>query len=262
MQNIQETPPKNTYKKRKLARLWPVFIVLSGFFAFFALGLDDYLSFEALSTHRDALQAWVEAHGAWAVLAYIGLYGALVAFSLPGAVWLTLGAGFVFGAFWAGIYTVVGATIGAGLIFLAARYALADFFRAKAGSGLARMEDGFRKNAFSYLLFLRLVPVFPFWLVNLVPALLGMGFAPYMLATAVGIVPGTFVFAGVGAGLGHVFATGQRPDLGIIFAPQILWPMVALAGLSLLPVGFRLWRGRQNATARAERDDLSKGDRA
>ena len=131
---------------------------------------------------------------------------------------------------------VLAATCGATLIFLAARYAFADYFHAKAGPALHRMEDGFRKNAMSYLLFLRLVPVFPFWLVNLVPALLGVPMRTYIIATFFGIMPGSLVFCWVGSGLGVVLDQGEKPDLGIIFEPAILYPMIGLAILSLIPV--------------------------
>ncbi|MFC1674253.1 TVP38/TMEM64 family protein, partial [Pseudomonadota bacterium] len=143
----------------------------------------------------------------------------------------------------AGAYVVVGATLGAAAIFLAARYAFADLFHAKAGSSLAKMEHGFRDNAFSYMLFLRLVPVFPFWLVNLVPALLDVKLRTYVVATLIGIIPGTFIYAHVGAGLGEVFDQGGTPDLGIIFAPEVLLPILALAGLSLVPIAYKKLKG-------------------
>jgi uncharacterized membrane protein YdjX (TVP38/TMEM64 family) len=131
---------------------------------------------------------------------------------------------------------VIAATIGATLLFLAARTALGDVLRAKAGPGLRKLEDGFKRDALSYLLVLRLVPAFPFFLVNLAPAFLGVSLRTYLIGTFFGIMPGTFVFASVGAGLGAVFDRGERPDLSIILSPPVLLPLLALAALALVPV--------------------------
>ena len=111
------------------------------------------------------------------------------------------------------------------------------------------MEDGFRENALSYLLFLRLIPLFPFWLVNLVPAFLGVSTLTYVIGTFFGIIPGTFVFASVGNGLGAVLDAGQDPDLGIIFKPEILGPLIALAVISLLPIGYKKYQARKKSAA-------------
>ena len=137
------------------------------------------------------------------------------------------------------VLVVFAATLGAVAVFLVARYALADFFRAKMGGAGERMEACFRENALSYLLFLRLVPVFPFWFVNLVPAFLGVSLRTYAIGTFVGIIPGSAVFCSVGNGLGAVFDAGGTPDLGVIFQPKILGPIIALAILSLVPIVYR-----------------------
>jgi uncharacterized membrane protein YdjX (TVP38/TMEM64 family) len=121
--------------------------------------------------------------------------------------------------------------------------------RAKAGPFLTKMEDGFRENAMSYLLVLRLVPLFPFWLVNLVPAFLGVPTGTYVIGTFFGIIPGTFVFASVGNGLGALLDAGQDPNLGIIFQPNVLGPLIALALLSLVPVAYKKYQARKNLSA-------------
>jgi len=139
---------------------------------------------------------------------------------------------------------VVGATAGAVLLFLIARTALGEPLRARAGPWLSKMADGFRADAFNYLLVLRLVPIFPFWLVNLVPALLGVPLSTFALATAIGIVPGSLVYASVGAGLGVVLERGEEPDLGLLFEPAVLLPLLGLAALALLPVAWRRLRAR------------------
>jgi len=225
-------------------RLLPVAILIAGLVAFFALGLDSYLSFEALRQHREELTTFVAGNFAVAALLYLAVYVVIVAFSLPGGAVMSLAGGFLFGVVSGSILTVFGATIGATALFVAARTAFADVMRAKAGSAIRRMRQGFQENAFSYLLFLRLIPIFPFWLVNLVPALLNVRLGVFILATFVGIIPGTIVYVSVGNGLGAIFESGQDPNLGIILQPEILLPLLGLAVLSLVPVLYKRWRGR------------------
>jgi uncharacterized membrane protein YdjX (TVP38/TMEM64 family) len=143
------------------------------------------------------------------------------------------------------IVAVIGATAGATVVFLIAKTALGDTLRAKAGPRIRRMEEGFREDALNYLLFLRLIPLFPFWLVNIVPAFLGVRLGVYLVGTFLGIIPGGIVYASVGNGLGAVFDAGGTPDLGIIFRPEILLPIMGLALLALLPVGYRKYKARQ-----------------
>jgi uncharacterized membrane protein YdjX (TVP38/TMEM64 family) len=226
-------------------RIMPLLIIVVGLITFFVLGGHEYLSFATLAEHRGALLEWYAANALLAAVGFWAFYALAVAFSLPGAVWLTLMGGFIFGTGMAMVLTISSATVGAALIFLAARYALADYLHAKAGGMVRKMEDGFRENAFSYLLVLRLVPIFPFWLVNLVPALLGMRFGSYTLATFIGIIPGSFVYCSLGNGLGALFEQGQQPDLGIIFQPDVLTPIVGLAVLSLVPVVYKKLRARK-----------------
>lgn len=234
-------------KMAVLRRLVPLFILIAAFIGFFAFGFDRYVSFEALRAHRAELTEFVAENHLMAAALFMILYAAATAVSLPGGAVLTIAGGFLFGTVFATVYVVLGATMGAVALFLAARTALGNFLRARAGGMLRRMEDGFRENAFSYLLFLRLIPVFPFWLVNLVPAFLGVPLRTYVLATAIGIVPGSFVYASVGNGLGAVFDAGKSPDLGIIFSPEILLPIIGMALLALLPVVYRKFRGRRDA---------------
>jgi uncharacterized membrane protein YdjX (TVP38/TMEM64 family) len=174
----------------------------------------------------------------------MAIYAAVIALSVPGGAVLTIAGGFLFGTLPATLYVVVAATLGATILFLIARTALGDPLRARAGPWLRRMEAGFAENALSYLLVLRLIPIFPFWLVNLVPAFLGVGLGTYVLGTFFGIIPGSFVYASVGNGLGAVFDAGETPDVGIIFEPSILVPIVGLAVLALLPVAHRKFKAR------------------
>ena len=237
--------PEPSIKSSKALRFLPILLLVAGLVVFFALGLHRYASFSTLAEQRTALLDWVARLGPLAPVVFIGAYIAVVAFSLPGATILTLAGGFVFGTLWGGIYAVTGATIGAIAVFLAARTAFGDALRARAGSAIDRMEGGFRRNALSYLLVLRLIPIFPFFLVNLVPALLGVALPTYVAATFFGIMPGTFVYASVGAGLGAVFDAGGEPDLGVIFSAPVLLPLIGLAVLALAPVAYRRFQARR-----------------
>ncbi|HJS33170.1 MAG TPA: TVP38/TMEM64 family protein [Alphaproteobacteria bacterium] len=237
--------PEPSVKSSKALRFLPILLLGAGLVVFFALGLHRYASFSTLAEQRTALLDWVARLGPLAPVVFIGAYIAVVAFSLPGATILTLAGGFVFGTLWGGIYAVTGATIGAIAVFLAARTAFGDALRARAGSAIDRMEEGFRRDALSYLLVLRLIPIFPFFLVNLVPAFLGVALPTYVAATFFGIMPGTFVYASVGAGLGAVFDAGGEPDLGVIFSAPVLLPLIGLAVLALAPVAYRRFQARR-----------------
>ena len=226
-------------------RLLPIAVLVAGLVAFFAFDLDEFVTLDALKTHRTVLQGWVESQGAVAWLIYAAIYMAAVAFSVPGGSILTIAGGFLFGPYVATSVVVIGATCGATILFLAARYAFADYLRGKAGGAMRRMEAGFNENPVSYMLILRLVPLFPFWLVNLVPAFLGVKIRTYFLCTLFGIIPGTFVYSLVGDGAGAVLDAGGELDLGIIFEPRILAPIVGLAVLACIPIVYKRFRARR-----------------
>ena len=222
-----------------LKRLLPIAFVVAGISAFFAFGLNEYLTFDALREHRGVLLAFVADRPLTAPLVFIAIYGLATALSVPGGVVLTIAGGFLFGTWLGGLYAVVGATIGAVAVFLIAKSALGDVLKRKAGPWMAKMEAGFKENALSYLLILRLVPIFPFWLVNLVPAFLGMPLGSYALGTFVGIIPGGLAYASVGAGLGTVFEQGEAPGLDILADPRVWGPMAALTALALVPIVYK-----------------------
>ena len=228
------------------AKRWlPLLLLAAGLLLFLALGGERYLDPAEWRVQSERLLSLVSDHPLAAPLAYLFLYAALVAFSVPGGAFLTVLGGFLFGPLLATLATVVGATLGATLLFLAARSSLGALFAVKAGPFLKRMEAGFRANALSYLLFLRLVPVFPFWLVNLVPALLNVPLATFVLGTAVGIVPGTFVFALAGSGVGELWRRGAAPGLEDLLRPRVLLALLALALLALVPVAYKAMRARK-----------------
>ncbi len=222
----------------------PLVVIACAAALFFALGFHRYLSFDALRDSRVMLLDLVARHGVIAPMLFILAYVVVTACSLPGALIMTLTGGFLFGTLVGGFYTVIGATLGAIALFVAARTALGDVLRAKAGGALAKLEAGFREDAFNYLIVLRLIPLFPFFVVNLAAALLGTPLLKFIVATFIGIIPGTLVYSSVGSGLGAVFDSGATPNLGIIFSWPVLGPLIGLAILALLPVAYkRLKRG-------------------
>lgn len=228
-----------------LKRFLPVALILAGIGAFFAFGLNQYLTFEALSEHRGTLLAFVADHPFTAPLAFIAIYALATALSVPGGVVLTVAGGFLFGTWFGGFYAVIGATLGAVAIFLIAKSALGDALKNKAGPWMTKMEAGFKENELSYLLILRLVPLFPFWLVNLVPAFLGMSLGTYTIGTFIGIIPGGLAYASVGAGLGTVFDRGAAPGLEILADPKVWGPMAALTALALVPIVYKRFAGKK-----------------
>jgi uncharacterized membrane protein YdjX (TVP38/TMEM64 family) len=228
-----------------MRRLLPLLILSAIAVAAYALGLHRYLDLAQIEAHRESLKALVAARPLVTAIGFVLAYTVAIAISLPGGAILTILGGFLFGTVLGAGLAVVGATAGAALLFLIARTSLGEPLRRRAGPWLARMEAGFRDNALSYLLVLRLVPLFPFWLVNIVPAFLGVPLRTYVLATALGIIPGSLVYASVGNGLGAVLDAGGRPDLGIILSPPILLPLLGLALLALIPVVYKRWQTRR-----------------
>lgn len=222
-----------------------VALVVVALVLFFVLDLGKWLSFAALAEHHEALRGY--ASHPLAPLAFVAVYAGAVALSIPGATILTLTGGLLFGLVLGTLLVVGGATLGAAIVFLIARTAVGDAVRKRAGPKLAELQVGFDKNAFSYLLFLRLVPLFPFWLVNIVPAVLGMKLAPFALATFLGIIPGSAVYVSVGNGLSAILAKGETPDLGIIFEPAVIGPILALAALALVPIFVQRIRAKRSA---------------
>ena len=205
----------------------------------------DELSLAALARHRDALLGFREAHAMLAVLGFIAAYALIVALSLPGATVATLTGGLLFGLFPGVFYNVIGATIGAAAIFLAVRSGIGAALarRIAAGGGAAaRLQAGLRQNEWSVLMVMRLVPALPFFLANLIPAVVGVRFDRFVITTFLGIFPAALVFTSVGSGLGEVFARGGTPDLSVIFSPPILLPLLGLAALSALPILLKYFR--------------------
>lgn len=225
-----------------IGKFAPLAVLAVGLGVVLAFDLDRYLAFDTLKDNRDVLSQWVAAKGVLAVAAFVGTYVAVAALSIPGAAVLSVTGGFLFGPVLGTIYSVIGATLGAVLVFTAAKAGLGDALRAKAGPRLKKMEAGFRENAFNYLLMLRLIPVFPFWLINLAAAFLGVPVRTFFVATIIGIIPGGFVFALVGAGLGSIFDRGEVFSIGAVLTPEIIAALTGLALLSVLPVAYKKYK--------------------
>lgn len=240
--------------KMRRGRRWPFIVILIAALIFFASGAGRFLSLESLRQHHASLHAFVETHFFAALGIYMLAYVALAALSLPGGAAMSALGGFLFGAFLGTAAIVFSATIGATLIFLAARSALRDFFQARAGGLIRKMEAGFSENAFSYLLLLRLIPLFPFFVVNFAPAFTGIRPRTYIAATAIGIIPGAFAYASAGNGLGAVIARGDELELsGLVTQPEILTPIIALSLLALAPVIYRQIRRKRREKDAAAR---------
>ncbi len=232
-----------------LRRLLPLLVLAVAISGFFAFGLERYLSFAALAEHREWLLDAIARAGVLAPLAFIAVYAAVAALSVPGGLFLTVAGGFLFGTWLGGICSLMGATLGASILFLIARSSLGDPLRQRAGPFLRRVEAGFRENGASYLLVLRLVPLFPFWLVNLVPAFFGVRLRTFVLCSFFGMAPASFIYSSVGAGAGALIERGQTPDLYVIFEPRLLLPLIALALLSLLPLLYKWHQARRRLRA-------------
>jgi uncharacterized membrane protein YdjX (TVP38/TMEM64 family) len=251
---------------RPWLRYLPLAALVLATIAVFASGAHRLLSLETIVAYRDKLQALVQSNGPLAVLAYSATYVIAVTLSVPGAVFLTILGGFLFGWFFGGMIAAVSATLGAIFVFLIASTSVGDLLIRKAGPRLAKLADGFRRDAFSYLLFLRFMPIMPFWLTNLAPALFGVRPRTFATATMIGILPSTFTFAVAGDGLDSVIANQKANlsacqaagrthcafdlDLWMILTPQVLAAFAALGILVLIPIALRRWRGALSTPAR------------
>ncbi|MEM0975963.1 MAG: VTT domain-containing protein [Pseudomonadota bacterium] len=232
----QSLPPLFSVK-----RMLPFLVIIAAAVAGYIF-LRDVLSFEQLAANQDALTTWRNNNYLIAAIAFIGIYTAIVAFSLPGAAIASLTGGFLFGLFPGAAFNIVAATLGATCIFLAARFGFGDALSAKmdASEGVVKkFKDGLKEDEVSYLLIMRLIPAVPFFVANLIPALVGVSLWRFIWTTFVGIIPGGIVYTWIGAGLSEVFARGEAPNLGIIFEPYILGPLIGLAVLALLPILYK-----------------------
>jgi len=230
--------------KKKIVLLLVMVVAVALFFVF---DLGQYLSLESLKSNRDQLRAFYDANAVTMVAAFIGVYIVTVALSLPGATILTLCAGAIFGSVTGTLVVNVGATIGAMLAFLVARFLLRDWVEKKFGAKLKPFNDGFSKNAINYILFLRLVPLFPFFLVNLVSGLTQIRLPVYFFGTMFGILPGTFVYANAGSNLASI---NEPSD---ILSWEVLGAFALLGLFALIPTFYKFIKSRKNPPPESDR---------
>lgn len=270
-------PPAGQRRAVRLAlRLAPLAVLASVFAAIWYSGFASQLSLTNLVESRQALAGRIEANLPLALASFAALYVAVVALSIPGASIMTLAGGFLFGGLLGGLVNSLSAAAGAILIFLAARTSLGDVLERRAGPWLARLRDGFREDAVSYMLFLRLTPVFPFWLVNLAPAFLGVRLSTFAWTTVLGVIPATFAYSYAGAGLDSVARVQQEAldacraaggktcilDIspGSLITRELLIGLAAIGISALIPVGMKKWRAR--AAAKTSRQAIKRADSA
>ena len=244
-------------------RFLPLALLAAAFAGVWFSGAVKYLSFEYFLQSREYLAAYTRDHLALALLIYAAIYVAAVTLSIPGALLLTIAGGFLFGGWLGGLVTVLSATLGATCLFLIARSSLGTSLSRRSGPWIERLREGFREDAASYMLFLRLVPVFPFWLVNLAPALLGVPLVTFVWTTLAGVIPGTFAYSLAGAGLDSVITVQKRAhesclaagkaacklDLspGALVTREMIIAFAAIGLVALIPVVLKKWRSRKAA---------------
>lgn len=258
MEDLAEKADKaETAKTAPAWRKWvPVAFILGVLAFIWSIGWFDYVSLSSMIMHREMLGTFVSENLILGMLAYVALYAALVAISFPGASLLTIAAGFLFGGLTGTLVTVVGATIGAVIIFEIAKTSLGDAMQKRTGKFVDKMRKGFQEDSFLYVLTLRLTPVFPFWVMNIVPAVLGMRVGPYALATFFGIIPGTLAYAYIGSGLDSVIMAQEEANPGCaaagtceidpasLITADVIIAMVGLGVISILPVIIKKLRGK------------------
>lgn len=262
---MSELPAKETPARSTLRRWLPLIVIVVLSVAAIAIGWNQKISFETLVRNNEAVHAFIRDNKVTAVAIYFAIYVAAIALSLPGGLVMTMTGGFLFGGLIGGAATVIGATVGAVILFTIAKSAFGEHLTRWAGPLAEKLAAEFRADAFHYLLFLRLVPVFPFVLINLVAAIVGVRLPTFVAATVIGIIPGTFTFAFLGAGLDSAIraqaaiynaclAAGRADckldfDFKAAVTPELLGALAALGVLALIPVAVKRIRARRVANS-------------
>ena len=236
-----------------IKRFGPLVGIALGLILAISMGWHKYLSFDELAKQSEVLRDLVTTKPLLVIACYMGIYIFATTIALPGAIWITIAGGFLFGPMFGPIFGPIvataiastSATIGATFLFMATQSALGGGLRARAGGIIDRLEKGFQENAFSYLLTLRLLPIAPFFGINLAAGFLGVPLRTFVLATAIGILPGCYVYASLGNGIEYLISQGQTPDLKIIYNPEVMGPLVGLAVLALLPSAWKFTQSRR-----------------
>ena len=224
-------------------RLWPVYLIIAGLGLAVSQGWHEYLTLQSLSENAVWLDQLVKDNLFLVLIAYIVIYAAATTFIIPGSA-LTIAGGFLFGLYFGSIGTVIGATVGASILFFAAKTSIGSILREIAGPFLNKMEKGFNEDALSYMFALRLIPLFPFAVVNIAPGLLGAKYRDYLITTFFGIIPGTIAYTWIGAAIKGTLLAGGEVNiraLGSNFLPAF----VALGVVALIPVVYKKFTGKK-----------------
>jgi uncharacterized membrane protein YdjX (TVP38/TMEM64 family) len=240
-----KAPPPNIVLKRVL-RFAPVTLVVLIVIALVWSGVLKHLSLHELHERHGQLAAYVKAQPAPSVLIYLAVYVAAVGLSLPAPLVMTLTGGFLFGPWLGGVLAALSCTGGASIAFLIARLTVGDALEHDVGPRVKAFEEGVKKDALFYLITLRLLPIMPFWLVNVAAGLLSIRLSTFCIATLIGIFPVSLIYAGIGSGLGRIFNSGARLDIHALITPSLVLPLAGLALLSFLPILYHWWRGRSS----------------
>ena len=241
MNDLSQPEKRSLWRHLPLATILLVAVIGS-------LTLRDHLTFDTLQANRDALLAFRDANFVSMAAIFIAVYVVIVAFSLPGAAVASVTGGFLFGLALGTTFNVAAASVGACAIFLAARWGLGAVLAARieASEGkLKRLKSALHDNEISVLFLIRLVPAVPFFVANLVPALVGVRFINFAMTTVLGIIPGAIVYTWIGVGVGEVFDRGERPDLSLLREPQVIGPIIGLCVLAALPMLIKAIRGKK-----------------
>lgn len=225
--------------KKTGTKYLPLIILIGALAVAWATGSFQYLSLDSLKDNYANWHNYVAEHPLLASLIYAAIYIIVVALSVPGGTALTLAGGALFGGIWGASLTVLSATIGATIIFLAARTAFGDTLRKKTGSWIEKMQKGFAEDEWSYMFALRFLPIVPFFIVNLAPAFLGVRLVVFVTATFFGIMPATFVYSTLGAGISDLIAAGADIQLADLRSPKLIGSLVALGIIALLPAIYK-----------------------
>ena len=248
---MSSQPPPPASALGVIKRFGPAALLVGGLAAVIAGGGLNHLSLHELRDSRASLHAFVRAHGLEAAVAYVAVYVGVVSLSLPGALIMTLTGGFLFGP-WAGaLLADIACSSGAMVVYAVCRLTVGDCLDRRLSPKIKAFEDGFRQDAFLYLLTLRLIPVMPFWLINLAAGLIGAPARAFIVATVLGILPAALIYAGLGSGLDGMFDRGEPLGPQLFLTPRIALPMIGLALLSTLPIAHHWWRARRNSAASA-----------
>ncbi|MEM7662431.1 MAG: TVP38/TMEM64 family protein [Pseudomonadota bacterium] len=233
----QMEPEKKPTTMQRVTKLWPIALILGGLGIAVSQGWHNYLTVEGISQNIEWLDAQVAANFTLVLGAYMVVYAAATAFMVP-ASFLTIAGGVLFGLAFGTLGTVIGATLGASVLFIAAKTSIGESLRSIVGPFIDKMQAGFNEDALSYMFALRLIPAFPFAVVNIAPAILGAKYRDYLITTFFGIVPGTLAYTWIGVAVGDTVRAGGDVDIGTL-AANFIPAFIALGVVALIPVAYK-----------------------